>query len=146
MFPSSPTTSRKGQRFHLSVPVTIRIHKSSIPTRGRRKGAAFLGFTGTENISTRGCYFSLPWELPLGTHIELEITLPGDLLGVPETKLSCMGKVIRVDRSLVGGLVGIASTIDSHHLGTARQEEEEWQELLVVRGAGKNLAPPCRNR
>jgi hypothetical protein len=53
--------------------------------------------TVTENVSSGGCYFFLSQELPLGTRLEMEITIPGEVADVPFARIYCRGKVIRVD-------------------------------------------------
>ncbi|MGH9785599.1 MAG: PilZ domain-containing protein [Terriglobia bacterium] len=122
MVPTTFTPPREGQRFHLSLPMTVRVHKDSIPIHPGRKPSLWVEAataTATENISSRGCYFPLPRRLPTGTHIELEIRFPVQGRGLSEVKLCCQGKVIRVDNRSNGGQLGIASSIDSYRLATA---------------------------
>jgi hypothetical protein len=54
--------------------------------------------TLTENISSGGCYFFLTQEPPLGSLLDMEVTIPGDILDVPFARIYCRGKVVRVDQ------------------------------------------------
>jgi len=67
-----PTAVRAGQRFHLSLPITVRVREDSIPIHPGRKSVPVAQTTTTANISSRGCYFPLSWKLPLGTRLELQ--------------------------------------------------------------------------
>jgi len=133
MVPTTFTPPREGQRFHLSLPMRVRVHKDSIPIHpGRKELLCVEAATITGNIRSRGCYFPLSWRLPLGTHIELEMKLPGELMGLPGVKLCCQGKVIRVDNPSNAGQVGIASSIDSYRLAQAPEERKQQSEALVA--------------
>ena len=71
--------------------------------------------TVTENVSSGGCYFFLSQEPPLGTKLEMEITIPGELPDVPFAKIYCQGKVIRVDQDTADQeqpRFGVAATIE----------------------------------
>lgn len=116
-----PEFFRHRQRFRLSFPLTVRIQEKSIPLVAWRNDSASIESTCTENISSGGCYFQLSQELAVGTKIELEITLPGRMLGIPEGKLRCRGRVVRVEDRSESGRVGVAATIDSHHFAKASE-------------------------
>jgi hypothetical protein len=66
--------------------------------------------TVTKNMSTRGCYFSLPHELAVGSEIDMEIQMPAlqTLPGAP--KLRCHATVVRVERGSAEE-IGIACQI-----------------------------------
>lgn len=132
MIPAFAEPLRNGQRFRLSFPLTVRIRKKSVPLVAWREESAFVESTCTENISSGGCYFLLSQELPVGTKVELEITLPGGMLGVPEGKLCCRGRVIRVESLSGGERVGVASTIDSYHFGKASDQPRGARQVFVV--------------
>jgi hypothetical protein len=73
--------------------------------------------TLTENVSSGGCYFFLSQEPTLGTPLELEVTIPGEVPGVPFAKIYCRGKVIRVEqdtaeRNSQQPRYGVAATIE----------------------------------
>jgi hypothetical protein len=117
------TPPRDGQRFHLALPMTVRVQKDSIPIHPRRQEPLCVeAATITENISSRGCYFPLSRRLPVGTHLELAIKLPGERIGLPGVKLYCKGEVIRVDDPSNAGQVCIASSIDSYRLAQAPEK------------------------
>jgi len=81
-----------------------------------QEDSRYVENTVTENISASGCYFHLVREVPVGTNLELEITIPGTGQE-PEDRVCCRAKVVRVDRTAGNGRVGVATTIDSYHFG-----------------------------
>lgn len=127
-----PEYFRHGQRFRLSFPLLVRIQDNCIPLIAWRDNSPSLENTCTENISSGGCYFLLSRELPMGTKLELEITIPGGLLGVSEGKLYCRGKVIRVEDRSESKSVGVASTIDSYHFAKASEAGRDSKLAPVV--------------
>ena len=71
--------------------------------------------TLTENVSSGGCYFFLSEEPPLGTRLEMEVTIPGEVPEVPFARICCQGKVIRVDQDTTDPeqpRFGVAATIE----------------------------------
>ena len=67
----------------------------------------------TKNISTKGCYFRLAHELPVGSEIEMEIQMPvldPDGGGI---KLGCHATVVRVENGSSGN-IGIACQIQHY--------------------------------
>ena len=127
-----PEFFRHGQRFRLSFPLTVRIQDNCVPLIAWRNDPAPIESTCTENISSGGCYFLLSCELPVGTKLELEITIPGGQLGVSEGKLRCRGKVIRVEDRSGSGRVGVASTIDSYHFAKASEAARDSKSAPVA--------------
>ena len=113
---------RHGKRFFLSFPLQVRM-ESSVPKISLQGDSAYVENTVTENISSSGCYFHLSREVPVGTNLELEITIPGTR-GEAEDKVCCRGKVVRVDRPASNGRVGVATTIESYHFGKTSREAE----------------------
>jgi hypothetical protein len=86
-----------------------------------QENSTYVESTVTENISASGCYFHLAREVPVGTNLELEITIPGTS-GEAEDRVCCRGKVVRVDRTASSGQVGVATTIESYHFGETSRE------------------------
>ncbi len=79
-----------------------------------------IEYTVTENICTGGCYFFLAKEPPLGTRLEMQITIPGETYEVPLARIYCRGKVIRVDpnpadRASMETRCGVAATFEHLH-------------------------------
>jgi len=108
------------------------VREDSIPIHPGQKYVPVAETTTTANISSRGCYFPLSWKLPLGTRLELEIKLPGRMMGLPEVMLCCQGKVIRVDKPSNAGQVGIAATINSYRLAARSDETKEPREAALA--------------
>jgi hypothetical protein len=121
---------RHGKRFFLSFPLKVRM-ESSIPKISLQGDSAYVENTVTENISSSGCYFHLAQEVPVGTNLELEITIPGGKGGGSEERICCRGKVVRVDRPASNSRVGVATTIDSYHFGKTSREAENRKAAYV---------------
>ena len=109
---------RQRRRFRVSFPLKVwpqEHNKSSQTAKRPRMAEAGL----TQDMSTTGCYFSVPRPLAVGSKIAMEIQMP-PLEGVPEgTTLRCHGTVVRVERGKPPGSVGIGCKID--HYWQARQ-------------------------
>ena len=105
------------QRFRLAWPLWVRLKRHfGQESRGKPEEVVAVE-TITENISTTGCYFyvSADVEEPaVGSPAEMEITVPGNSLGLGNSTVHCHGKVIRVDLPSAGGKVGVACSIDSY--------------------------------
>ena len=74
--------ARTGTRFPLKLPVRI-------------EGADADKGTTTD-VSAAGVYIMAETDLPVGSPIEFDITLPAKVLGTPEdVEVHCMGRVVR---------------------------------------------------
>ena len=114
--------ARHGKRFLLSFPLKVRMHEPGSWNASLQEDPAQEESTIAENISSRGCYFHLSREVPVGTSLELEITIPGAKGGGTEERIGCRGRVVRVDPPASDGRVGVATTIDSYHFGKTSKE------------------------
>ena len=94
----SEVTFRQLNRLSLSLPlrVSLRKHPVKVGSSMWQMNPA-VECTVTENLSACGCYFFLSQEPPVGSRLEMEITVPGELSVVPFARIFCQGKVIRVD-------------------------------------------------
>ena len=108
--------NRQEHRYHLGLPLKVRLRQMlGLPARKPKK-AVVVEDTATENISSHGCYFCLTQRPLLGAEVEMEIILPAQRSGMPETRVRCRGRVIRVEPESAGGRVGVASSIDHFQL------------------------------
>jgi len=108
--------SRQANRYHMGLPVKVRLRQMlGLPTRQSKK-TLVEEETVTENISSHGCFFRLSQRPLLGSVVEMEITLPPQPSGLPETRVRCRGRVIRVETVVTGDRVGVASSIDHFRL------------------------------
>lgn len=90
----------------------------------------FAASVTTEDISSRGVYFTSEHECRIGSPVELVIGLPREITPEAELRVHCVGRVVRVDRSErqrprrdQAGRVGIAAVIDRYEfLPWLRQE------------------------
>lgn len=102
------------QRFRLAWPLWVRLRRHlGRKSRGRPEEVV-AEESITENISTTGCYFYVSEEPAVGSPAEMEITVPGNSLGLGNSTVRCHGKVIRVDLPSTGGKVGVACSINSY--------------------------------
>lgn len=85
---------RQINRLNMQLP--LRVTVSQLHPHGSVDGLE--EYTVTENISSGGCYFFLSRRPPLGSPVEMEITIPGEVHDIPFAKIYCRGEVVRVDR------------------------------------------------
>lgn len=88
-------------RMHLPLRVIRRndwVQTGPTMWQARPEARPEVEYTVTENICSEGCYFFLSQEPPLGSHLEMEITIPGEVHDIPFAKIYCRGEVVRVDR------------------------------------------------
>jgi hypothetical protein len=84
---------RAKSRFSFRQPVLIRI----------RGEAGWLEFQGiTENASTFGVLLTAYSPIPVGSDVDLTVAMPHDV------RVSCSGRVIRVQPSAEEGRIGVA--------------------------------------
>jgi len=95
-----------------------------------QEDSAYVENTVTENISASGCYFHLSQAVPVGTEVELELTIPGGSSGEAD-KVFCRGVVVRVDKPASNGPAGVATTIDSYHFGKASEDARSRKAAYV---------------
>ena len=94
----SAVAFRQQNRVNLCLPLRVSVKKDPV-----KIGPSIwqidpeFEHTVTENVGSGGCYFFLAQEPLLGTKLEMEVTIPGDIPDVPFAKIYCQGKVIRVD-------------------------------------------------
>ena len=74
------------QRHALNTAIRVRIRKSSIPE----------STTLSENLSPRGIFFSTNLPLQVGTSVELTLSMPQAVSGLPAAEWCCVGHVVRV--------------------------------------------------
>lgn len=66
----------------------------------------------TRDISSTGVFFLCPKQLPLGTHIELEIVLVSRPMGRGNVVIVTMAQVRRVEPAAMPGWYGVAAAFD----------------------------------
>ena len=68
----------------------------------------------TRDISARGVFFCPDTALPVGTPLELLLTLPAEITLTEDIRVRCKSKVVRVTESEPAGKVGIAAIIQKY--------------------------------
>jgi hypothetical protein len=98
---------RAVRRFVLSLPVEVRLASGqTAPLKGT-----------TRDASSRGLYFVIDREFPLGTELDLILTLPKKITYATEVSLRVYGKVVRTGTRREGNVqrVGIAATMETYY-------------------------------
>jgi c-di-GMP-binding flagellar brake protein YcgR len=93
---------RTSRRFQLHLPVMVKY-----PARCEVR-------TQTHDISSKGVCFYAPNGLPLGSILELVLTLPEEVTLAKPTRIACTGRVVRLENKEDGTTATIAATIDGY--------------------------------
>ena len=99
----SASEQRKHRRYNLAFPVRVR-------PKTRATTAPTIE-TSTKDISAHGIYLVLSEGLEMGSELDLEITLPGELAGGKSVKLRCRGKVVRLEPKNAEGKIGVGAVL-----------------------------------
>jgi len=100
--------ARTGKRFPLELPIRI-----------RQKGASADRGT-TADMSAAGVYIHANTDLPVGSPIEFDITLPAKVLGTAsDVEVHCTGRIVRKEGNGKNGRGkkaknGVACVIDQY--------------------------------
>ena len=68
----------------------------------------------TRDVSFRGLYFVVDQEFESGSSIEFILTLPRELTLAGDVRIYCAGRVVRVEKPVPAGGVGVAAIIDRY--------------------------------
>jgi PilZ domain len=77
----------------------------------------------SENVSQRGVFMWTAYPLKIGAQVELRLKMPNEISGVPPSEVLCTARVIRIQESDSGGLLGVGLQIERYH---ATGERERW--------------------
>ena len=83
------TERRRASRFELQVPLIVRWTNGSDLCEARAV---------SENVSSRGVYFSLPQGIKDGTPVEIELTLPSQITRAGPARMRCFGRIQRCEQ------------------------------------------------
>jgi PilZ domain-containing protein len=89
VFPMTRIERRLAERFHIKIPLRVRIAKSSAPEH----------VAEALNVSTRGVYFATDVPLSKGTPVHLVFEMPEEVTHKPASEWRCTGHVVHVQRS-----------------------------------------------
>jgi len=81
---------RRARRFDLSLPVTL---LAAEETTGDKQTVR------TKDISSTGMFIEFDENVQIGTKIELIVDLPQEITQAGTVRLSCTGRVVRIDRT-----------------------------------------------
>lgn len=106
-----PSDRRLALRFALTVPVYIRIWKSSEPEQK----------VESVNLSESGVYFETEVPPPHGAMIHLRLEMPQAITGRIGMEWRCIGKVVRVTRLAGVSKAGVGVQISYYEAVTAAE-------------------------
>jgi hypothetical protein len=105
---------RSARRYDLSLPVII--HAPIL------KGAVSR-IRKTQDISTRGVYFTIENNLSAGAHLDITIPFPTELTGGTKVFVRVIGKALRLEKRSENQKVGVAAVFEMHEI--TRQQMDE---------------------
>ena len=77
----------------------------------------------SENLSQRGVFMWTAYPLEIGTQVELKLRMPTEISGNPASEVQCTARVVRIEESDSGELLGVGLRIERYH---ATAEREHW--------------------
>ncbi len=105
---------RTRPRNQVSLPVGLRTRRAPRRRTSRAKGTSGQDPAFTDNIVSKGCWFSIPPELPVGARLEMEVELPDMDSTRRGIKMHCQAKVVRVEGEHDDGSVGVDCEIENY--------------------------------
>src|SRR6266404_485297 len=106
----SVMSERRGaRRYDLSLPVMVRIPA---------QGLAETQSGRTRDISTRGLYFVIDFDVRAGSNLDIMLTLPREMTNGDEVLVKASGKSVRVESRLEDGneRQGVAAVIERYDM------------------------------
>lgn len=98
-------------RHKLQIPLTFENLSGSDPTPQT---------THSTDVSIRGVYFATDQSLEIGTPVKVLLRMPEQITGRASPKWSCMGRVVRVDKTVgPNGQRGIGVELHYYDVMTA---------------------------
>ena len=95
---------RSAQRFRIKLPLTVRW------TSGSAVGEAN---TESQDVSSRGIYFSLPKLVKSGSPVEIVLTLPHEITLAGPVRVRCLGRIQRNEQQQPG-FAGLVAEIERY--------------------------------
>ena len=109
-------------RLPLKVPILLRWRSGSEMREAR---------TMSEDVSSRGVYFSLPEGIKDGTTIEVEMTLPSQVALSGPSRVRCVGRVQRCEQK-EGAKAGMAVSINKYEFIFRRDENPPEKDAIQI--------------
>jgi len=113
---------RRMSRLPLKVPILLRWRSGSEMREAR---------TMSEDVSSRGVYFSLPEGIKDGTTIEVEMTLPSQVALSGPSRVRCVGRVQRCEQK-EGAKAGMAVSINKYEFIFRRDENPPEKDAIQI--------------
>lgn len=100
---------RSAPRYLLSLPIAAHAPQKAKPVAGLSR-----------DISVRGVYFTIDQELTPGSVLDLSFTLPAEITEGMEVFVRAQGRVVRVERVVNAGRIGVAMVIQKYEIVRAK--------------------------
>jgi hypothetical protein len=108
---------RRAHRFDLQSPLIV---------RWKDGAEAREALTVSEDVSSKGIYFTLPEGIKDGTAVEVEITLPNQITLAGPVRVRCLGHIQRCEPTL-GAKAGMAAAIEKYEF-LPGDDETSWEQ------------------
>lgn len=108
------TDRRNEARVNLRIP--LRFKPIGNPSAGEQMAES-------ENLSQRGIFIWTAYPLKLGAQLELRLRMPSEISGIPASEVHCTARVVRIQESDSGGLLGAGLRIERYHTTV---ERDRW--------------------
>lgn len=104
---------RTARRFEMRLPVVVRAEAAET-------GVEVV--SETRDVSSRGLYFTVDRDLPIGSPVEVVLTLPGEITMMGSVQIRCQDRIVRTDeKEMPQRKLGVAAVIDRYEF--VRPEE-----------------------
>jgi PilZ domain-containing protein len=108
------TDRRNATRVSLRIPLKYKL-------MGNQSAGEQIG--ESENVSQRGLFMWTVYPLEIGMQLELKLRMPSEISGSLASEVHCTARVVRIQESDSGRLVGAGLRIERYH---ATAERERW--------------------
>jgi hypothetical protein len=108
------TDRRDDTRVNIRIPLRFKLI-------GNQSAGEQIG--ESENLSQRGIFMWTAYPLKAGAQLELKLRMPSEISGTRSSEVHCTARVVRIEESDSGGLVGAGLRIERYH---ATAERERW--------------------
>jgi hypothetical protein len=115
---------RLTKRHKIRTPLRLHVWKSPLPERR----------VEATNLSERGVYFATDLCLQKGTTVELQLRMPEEVTGLPESEWRCTGHVVRTEAvRWPRGNTGVGVQFDFYEVSRSEQASSQAPGKLEIR-------------
>jgi PilZ domain len=114
--PKAGSSGTRPRRYQLFLPLKVWIRSWGQGKKPRMTPPEVEEETITENISSAGCFFMLSEEPPVGSRVDMEIQMAPKAGGMPNSKVVCRGRVVRIQKEKGNGKTGVGCAIERYRI------------------------------